>query len=885
MAFPGPQFRSVAVEIAVGFALAASVAAAAFEWPLRINCGGEALELDGGGAYLADVPYDAARGFGYLDGEAFESRIRVGVGGTAVPDLYLTERVGSFTYRFDLPPGEYVLTLRLAAILNHGECLGRFDIALGAQLLADSIDLAARAPRGYAQDLRFIVMSTGGPASIHFPAALGQAELAGIELEPFPADLPDPEGVEGLEAWSCPGGVFLHWDAPYPERILAFRLWRAPGAGGDFAELLQCAGLMQRYWDGDVQPGVTYRYRVASVDLLGRESEASEVDRLTSLPLDGSRQPTFDLRIDPDSLRLILGDPFREHWVRAQILVPEGGAQDIRIRVRGDASRYSQKKSFKVKFLKGGSYAGRDILNLVWKNEPTFQREALAAAVFRWGGVHAAGVDFLHLTMNGRDQGLYYRIEQIDDQYLQARGWDRTGPLIEVEGGNMDLLPDSEAYARAYDRKTGDEDDLSPFIELVETVNLTDATAFPETIWDALDVEEFLDWYALIVLMVDYDITRGNHYFFRPSAGGRWRILPWDNELSFSHRLALDMPLDLGAEGSERELPAGPNRLITRILDVEGFRRLHAMKLSLLLSEVFTEERLLAAIDSLFEAVREDAMRDHRKSTWEDNEAFLDEVDNLRRFVVWRRTFVQEQLPAWAPPREDLRFSELSVQPDGTGFVELHNPTSESQALGVLLLTDRPFIGTQTTWRPGGGTLAPGGHLVIGLGSGSALGRAVAPFRPPGAGRCLALFRERAGEFELLDVVSWPAFLADGTLVQQGGSGRSWAVMDWPTPGWDPGPASDGRLPDLQRAAVRPQPARGSVLLLGTLEQAGECQLDLFDVQGQRVRRLLCGWMPEGTFAIPWDGLSQAGHPATSGVYFARLAGSHGPPARVVRVR
>jgi hypothetical protein len=174
---------------------------------------------------------------------------------------------------------------------------------------------------------------------------------------------------------------------------------------------------------------------------------------------------------------------------------------------------------------------------------------------------------------------------------------------------------------------------------------------------------------------------------------------------------------------------------------------------------------------------------------------------------------------------------------------------------------------------------------VIGLGSGSAPSGAAAPFRPPADGRCLALFREQAGEFELLDVVSWPAFLADGTLVQQGGSERSWAVVDWPTPGWDPGPASDGRLADPQRAAVRPQPARGSVLLLGTLEQAGECQLDLFDVQGQRVRRLLCGWMPEGTFAIPWDGLSQAGHPATSGVYFARLAGSHGPPARVVCVR
>jgi len=877
--------REVALGIAFGFVLAAPAAATAFDWPLRVNCGGQALEPDHGGAYLADVPYDAARGFGYLDGEAFESPIRVGVGGTAVPDLYLTERTGSFTYRFDLPAGEYVLTLRLSAILNHGESLGRFAIALGAQLLADSLDLAARAPRGYAQDLRFIVRSAGGPALIRFTATLGRAELAGIELEPLPADLPDPQRVEGLEAWSCPGGVFLHWDVPHPERALGFRLWRSSGDGGHFAELPEGGSLMERFWDSKAQPGETHRYRVACIDLLGREGVASEAGPLAPLPIDGSRQPTFDLQIDPDSLRLILGDPFREHWVRARILLPAGDEQDIRVRVRGDASRHSQKKSFKVKFPPGASYAGRDVLNLVWKNEPTFLREALAAEVFRWGGVHAAGVDFLHLTINGRDQGLYYRIEQIDDQFLEARGWDREGPLIEVEGGNMDLLPDPAAYARAYDRKTGDEDDLSPFIELIETVNLTDAADFPETLWNALDIEAFLDWYALVVLMVDYDITRGNHYFFRPSATGRWRVLPWDNELSFSLWLALDVPLDLGAESSERPLPAGPNRLITRILAVEGFRRLHAMKLGLLLSAVFTEERLLAAIDSLFEAVHEDALRDHRKSTWENNEAFLDEVDNLRRFVAWRRTYVQEHLPAWGPPREDLHFSELSVQPGGTGFVELHNPTEESQALGELFLTDRPFIGAQTPWRLSGGTLTPGGHLVLDLGNGSALGREVAPFRPPTAGRCLALFRERAGEFELLDVVSWPAFLAEGTLVQPGGPERSWAVADWPTPGWEPGPLTGGRRPDPHHPAVRPQPARGQVLLLGSLEEAGECQLALYDMEGRRVRQLLSGWMPAGTFAIPWDGLSQAGWPVAGGVYFARLAGSRSASVRFVYVR
>jgi hypothetical protein len=878
-------FRSAVMGITMCFVLAVHPASAAYEWPLRINCGGDVLEPGVGDAYLADLPYDAELGFGYLGGESFASPIRIGVGGTSVPDLYLTARVGSFIYRFDLLEGEYVLTVRLAAVRYHGEGLGRFDILLGEQLLADSLDLSARAPRGYAQDLRFIVTSDGEPVLVRFRATLGQAEVAGIELEPFPDSLIDPAAVEGVEAWPCPGGVFLHWDAPHSEQLLGFRLWRAPGAGGEFTELVRDGSLQERHWDADVTPSAAYRYRVAPIDLLGREGPIMEVGPVAPLPLDGSRQPTFDLRIDPDSLRLMLGDPFHEHWIHARILTPQDGELAIRTRLRGDASRYQQKKSFKVKFLHGGSCAGRDVLNLVWKNDPTFLREALAASVFRWGGVSSAGVDFLHLAINGCDQGLYYRIEQIDDEYLQARGWDPDGPLIEVEAGNMTLLPDSDAYARAYARKTGNESDLSPFIELIETVNLTDPAVFPETIWDVLDVEAYLDWYALIVLMADYDITRGNHYFYRPPTGGQWHILPWDNELAFPLMLALDMPLDIGSEGSERPLPAGPNRLITRILEVEGYRRLHAMKLGLLLSEVFTEERLTVAIDSLFEAVHEDAMRDHRKSTWEDNDAFLNAVEDLRRFVGWRRSFVQEHLTEWTHPWEELRFSELCVQPDGVGFVELYNPTSVPQPLGELLLTDRPFVGAQSVWRLGEGTLAAGGCLVVGLGRRSALARAVVPLRMPADGRCLALFREEDGECELLDVVSWPAFLASGTLVQSGDPERSWSAAAWPTPGWVEESGSDFHLPGATRVVVCPQPAHGSATLLGTLEQAGECRLDICDAQGRRVRQLLDGWLPAGTFAAAWDGLTQEGRPAAQGVYFARLAGLYSVSARVIWVR
>ena len=79
-------------------------------------------------------------------------------------------------------------------------------------------------------------------------------------------------------------------------------------------------------------------------------------------------------------------------------------------------------------------------------------------------------------------------------------------------------------------------------------------------------------------------------------------------------------------------------------------------------------------------------------------------------------------------------------------------------------------------------------------------------------------------------------------------------------------------LPTTTRLAGNaPNPFNPLTVIAFDLAVAGPVQLDVFDVQGRRVRRLQSGAMAAGTHRITWDGRDSAGRETSSGVYFCRL--------------
>ena len=69
-----------------------------------------------------------------------------------------------------------------------------------------------------------------------------------------------------------------------------------------------------------------------------------------------------------------------------------------------------------------------------------------------------------------------------------------------------------------------------------------------------------------------------------------------------------------------------------------------------------------------------------------------------------------------------------------------------------------------------------------------------------------------------------------------------------------------------------PNPFNPSTTIEFALPQPGEVVLDVFNIAGQRVRRLLHeSQHAAGIYTVEWDGLDHSGRQAGSGVYFYRL--------------
>ncbi|OGF14306.1 MAG: hypothetical protein A2W00_06020 [Candidatus Eisenbacteria bacterium RBG_16_71_46] len=89
-----------------------------------------------------------------------------------------------------------------------------------------------------------------------------------------------------------------------------------------------------------------------------------------------------------------------------------------------------------------------------------------------------------------------------------------------------------------------------------------------------------------------------------------------------------------------------------------------------------------------------------------------------------------------------------------------------------------------------------------------------------------------------------------------------------PEAGWAQDPSEDGLI------LLRPRPRRAPgapVEFLVELQLAGEVRLELFDLQGRRLRTLAERRMPAGATVIDWNGRDAAGRRARPGIYFARL--------------
>ena len=76
---------------------------------------------------------------------------------------------------------------------------------------------------------------------------------------------------------------------------------------------------------------------------------------------------------------------------------------------------------------------------------------------------------------------------------------------------------------------------------------------------------------------------------------------------------------------------------------------------------------------------------------------------------------------------------------------------------------------------------------------------------------------------------------------------------------------------DLRLGPSFPNPFNPRTTLTYSIPQAALVHLGIYDLRGRRVATLVREWQESGTHAVTWDGRTDTGKSAVTGVYLVRL--------------
>jgi len=227
---------------------------------------------------------------------------------------------------------------------------------------------------------------------------------------------------------------------------------------------------------------------------------------------------------------------------------------------------------------------------------------------------------------------------------------------------------------------------------------------------------------------------------------------------------------------------------------------------------------------------------------------------------------------------EFLAVNDSGIQ-DASGafedWLELYNPGPDAVELGGLFLTDDLLNTTQ--WSLPDTTLAAGDFLVIWCDNDPEEGVLHASFKLSGSGEEIGLFGRLAAGNEVIDSYVFGAQTADVSEGREDDGDPVWTTFATPTPGDSNGngtPVPEALVTSLQLLPNVPNPFNPTTALSFTLPTEARVRLEIFDVRGWRVVRLLDTMLPAGVHTENWNGMDGAGRAMGSGVYFARLTGN-----------
>ena len=335
------------------------------------------------------------------------------------------------------------------------------------------------------------------------------------------------------------------------------------------------------------------------------------------------------IQIDPVNLNTILTDSIYSDYeypatFRYISSTTDETISNVGFRLRGNTSRSSAKKSFKVSFnsfIPGRKWNGLEKLNLNGEhNDVSIMRSRLSNQLLKYAELPTARTSYVRLFINNEYKGLYINVEHIDDEFLKKRFInDTTGNLFKCSyGANLKQLGITSApYVSLYELKTNNQqNDYSGLINFIDILNNTNADQFTCAIQSVFDVDSYLRTLAVEILIGHWDgyaVNMNNYYLYERPSDGKFVFIEYDMDNTFG----VDWGIIPNENWSIRNIytwAKGDKPLFNKLLAVPYFKDRFNFHINDLLTTVFIPQNLLTELGITQDLISQAALEDEYKS-------------------------------------------------------------------------------------------------------------------------------------------------------------------------------------------------------------------------------------------------------------------------------
>ncbi|HKU40072.1 MAG TPA: CotH kinase family protein [Polyangiales bacterium] len=276
----------------------------------------------------------------------------------------------------------------------------------------------------------------------------------------------------------------------------------------------------------------------------------------------GDRVKTYEISVAPEDLATIDARPSAETYVPAQVAIDGERVEKVGLRYKGSAGAFIApctaatmpgpsnrpkvgKCSMKLAFDyidDDARFKGLKKLNLhSMGRDRTYMREQLGYALFREMGVASPRTAYVKVVINGKLEGLFLAVEQIDGRFTRSR-------FSEGGEGNLykevwPLYDDPKVYRAALESNKGDATNVDKMLAFAQRVRFA-----PDTATEWIDRDYTLRYIAVDRVLLNDDgvfhfycsrsgnnpgpFANHNYYWYEAERAGRLWLVPWDLDTS-----------------------------------------------------------------------------------------------------------------------------------------------------------------------------------------------------------------------------------------------------------------------------------------------------------------------------------------------------------------